>query len=353
MTAPRVALISLEPWDEVWRRNQHLSAQLVMQGLADRLLFVEPPAWRPAPLRRPMPKVTVVQPRRTVLKRAGGNTLVGTQLRLGALRRADLLWVNDPEVGAAAVRRGQPAVYDVTDDWREMASLPRIVRRIVRAEDRLAGTARTTVCSLELQSRWRARYGVEAPVINNGIDAAAWAAPSPRPLTGPGPHVGYVGTLHEERLDVDLTLELARHPAVGTLHLVGPHALDAQSHSRLAAEDKVELHGPVPAADVPSWMAALDMLLCPHRITPFTMSLDAIKSYEYLASGRPVVATPTSGFQHLRAPQLTVVGVEGFVEAVVATLASPPAAADRSVGSWAQRAREFAAAWPPLATAGG
>ena len=46
-------------------------------------------------------------------------------------------------------------------------------------------------------------------------------------------------------------------------------------------------------------MASADVLVCPHRVDSFTLSLDAIKSFEYVASGRPVVATPTSGFQAL------------------------------------------------------
>src|SRR4051812_30685158 len=60
VTPPRVALLSLEPWDEVWRRNQHLASQLVAQDLASHLVFVEPPALRPAPVRRPLPGITVV-----------------------------------------------------------------------------------------------------------------------------------------------------------------------------------------------------------------------------------------------------------------------------------------------------
>ena len=346
MEGPRVALISLESWDEVWRRNQHLTAQFVRQGLAAHVLFVEPPSPRPAPLRRPLPGVTVVQPRPLLLKRLGGKTLVGHTLRRTLLRRADVLWVNDPEVGVSAVSPGQPAFYDVTDDWREMAALPRIRRRLVTAEDELARSVATIVCSSVLQERWRDRYGVEAPVVNNGIDAEAWAHTSPRALAGPGPHVGYVGTIHEERLDVDLTLAVARSPRVGTLHLVGPLATDAESRRRLESEPKVRLTGAVPAAEVPSWLAALDVLLCPHKLTPFTLSLDAIKSYEYLASGRPVVATPSSGFQRLSAPQLRVVPIDRFVAEVEAVLRQPPASADRAVGSWAQRAREFRAAWP-------
>jgi teichuronic acid biosynthesis glycosyltransferase TuaH len=344
--APRVALLSLEPWDDVWRRNQHLCAQLIEQHLAEHILFVEPPAPRPQPPRRPVPGITVLTPQRRLPKRAAGNVVLGRLLRNGPLRRADLLWINDPEVGAAALRSGQPAVYDVTDDWRTAPAPVRAVRRIVRAENRLAGSATTVVCSGVLADRWQERYGVRAAVVTNGIDARAWAHVTPRPLDGAGPHVGYVGTLHAERIDVELTARLAMHPAVGTVHLVGPNVLDAASMARLEAAGTVRVHGPVPSSDVPSWTCAFDVLVCPHVVTPFTMSLDAIKSYEYLASGRPVVATPTSGFQRLTAPQLRVVEPYELVATVAQVLADPPTVVRQDVGSWARRAQEFRATWP-------
>src|SRR4051794_13181470 len=36
----RVVLLSLDPWDEVWRRNQHLAVRLVRLGLVESLVFV-------------------------------------------------------------------------------------------------------------------------------------------------------------------------------------------------------------------------------------------------------------------------------------------------------------------------
>ena len=37
-----VVLVSLEPWDDVWRRNQHLVVALLRQDPSLRVLFVEP-----------------------------------------------------------------------------------------------------------------------------------------------------------------------------------------------------------------------------------------------------------------------------------------------------------------------
>ena len=39
-----LVVVSLEAWDDVWRRNQHLVAGLLRSDPALRVLFVEPPA---------------------------------------------------------------------------------------------------------------------------------------------------------------------------------------------------------------------------------------------------------------------------------------------------------------------
>ncbi len=44
-------------------------------------------------------------------------------------------------------------------------------------------------------------------------------------------------------------------------------------------------------------MRAFDVCLTPHLVTPFTESLNPIKLWEYLAAGKPIVATPVAGFR--------------------------------------------------------
>lgn len=337
---PSVACISLEPWDETWRRNQHFSAQLVRQGLVRTLLFVEPPILgRLGRQFQPEPGIQVLRPTLLVPKRAGGLALVGRWLRFGALRGVDILWVNDPQLGVHCLGGRTEAVYDVTDDWRSFDQPQHIVRRIVEAEDRLALLARTIVCSDVLARRWQQRYLRSPPVVQNAVDLEAFRVAKPVALAGARPHFGYVGTLHAQRLDVPLLLDLA-DLTQGTVHLVGPDALDGISRNALEAHPRILLHPPVPAAAVPRWMKAMDVLLCPHLINEFTLSLDAIKSHEYLASGRPVVATPTSGFQNLTAEGVDVVPASRFAGAAAASSGSPPVTRTGLTG-WSDRTREF------------
>jgi glycosyltransferase involved in cell wall biosynthesis len=342
MTPPRVAVVSLEPWDQVWRRNQHLVAELLAQQLVGSVVFVEPPMAGRSEVRTPLPRVTAVRPPLALPRRTGGLSVVAAWLRRRWLHDVDVLWVNDPVLGVRCAGGVDRLLYDVTDDWRHSERPARLTRRLVAAEDRLAASAATVVCSDVLAQRWTQRYGVATTVVHNAAALPSYAQVSPVVLPGEGPHLGYVGTLHEDRLDIDLLLQVAASPRVGSVHLVGPDATSVSTRDRLATEASIHTHGAVPSDDVPSWLVAMDCLVLPHVVSEFTLSLDAIKAYEYLAAGKPIVATPTSGFQSLDAPGLYVVDADVFVAAVAESLDGPNGFS-RSVPTWADRAREFAA----------
>ena len=254
-------------------------------------------------------------PRRRIPKRLGGLRVSAFFLKRRVTRWCDTLWINDPTTGAWLSRHDR-VVYDVTDDWRTAQFTPREIIRLITAEDRLAKQAQTIVCSEVLHQRWKARYGVDSVIVRNAVDRAAIENALPRDLGRSGPHIGYVGTLHETRMDTDLVMRTAEAMQSGQLHLVGPDHLTERARSRLKAHPHVILHGSVPGSEVPSWLVAFDVLICPHIVTEFTLSLDAIKAYEYLATPRWVIATATSGFQSLRVAGLSVVGRAEFPEAV-------------------------------------
>jgi glycosyltransferase involved in cell wall biosynthesis len=179
-------------------------------------------------------------------------------------------------------------------------------------------------------------------VVKNAVDVASIRRARPLNLGGNGPHVGYVGTLHDERLDVAQVLKTAEELPIGRVHLVGPDSLSAVSRDRLLSNPRITLHGSVPASEVPSWLTAFDVLISPHVVSQFTLSLDAIKAYEYLATDRPVVATPTSGFQNLAVPGLFV-KTDDFADAV-RLAAERRESFQRDVPDWDDRAVQFAAA---------
>jgi glycosyltransferase involved in cell wall biosynthesis len=340
-----LVVTSLEAWDGVWRRNQHLVAGLLRRDPDLRVLFVEPAtdpihaalgAGQPRLGRglRQAPPVDGIRPGalwlleptkwlprrvdRRVDERWARQVLRATR----SMGMSDpLLWVNDPTGSLLVEATPWPSLYDITDDWTLADRAPAETERIVAQEHiLLARCDEVVVCSPALAASKGAHR--EVTLVPNGVDTAAYAVIRDRPADLPTGRVAvYVGTLHGDRLDLDLCAATARALAgSGHLVLVGPDALTPEQRGRLDVAGVVLL-GARPSEDVPAYVQHADVLVVPHVVTPFTDSLDPIKLYEYQASGRPVVSTPVAGFRDVDDPLVTVAGLETFTAAVVGLLA--------------------------------
>jgi len=345
-----LVVVSLEPWDEVWRRNQYLVTELMRADPALRVLFVEPPSdvtyaalrrTTPRPGRglRPGPdldgvgpsRLWLYEPTKTLPRRVAPHYDEHRASRiLRAARHAGLvrptLWINDAGV-APLLDAGLPVLYDVTDDWLAADRPPAERERLRRDESAMLSRAGSvTVCSPALAaSKGAERPAGASPVtlVTNGVDVERYRTPAPRPHDlPPGRTAVYVGTLHSDRLDVDLCVTTSEAmDGDGTLVLVGPVALGPDDVRRLH-EAGVVLLGPRPRDAVPAYLQHADLLVVPHVVDAFTDSLDPIKLYEYLAVGRPVVSTPVAGFRDA-GRTVDVAKGDGFADAVVAVVQAP------------------------------
>jgi glycosyltransferase involved in cell wall biosynthesis len=174
--------------------------------------------------------------------------------------------------------------------------------------------AEVVVCSPSLQRLKQAR---RVTLIPNAVDVELYRTPNSRPDDLPsGPYAVYVGTLHADRLDIDLCEATARAlGADGRLVLVGPELLSAHDRARLQTAGAVLL-GPRRHTTIPGYLQHAEVLVVPHLVNAFTESLDPIKAYEYAAVGRPVVTTPVAGFRELDEDRITVVEGVHFAAAV-------------------------------------
>lgn len=363
-----LVVVSLEPWDEVWRRNQHLVAGLLRQDPELRVLFVEPAidlvqavrlGVHPRPgrgLRRGpyLPGSTpgalwLLEPTKALPRRLDPGydarwavRVIRTAERLGFLRPT--LWVNDPSGAEVLERSGWPALYDITDDWLVAHRDAATHGRQVRQEDELMRRCiEVVVCSTGLSRTKSQRRPVT--LLQNAVDAEAVRIPRARPRDLPdGPVAVYVGTLHSDRLDVDLCAATgAALRGAGTLVLVGPNALTHDEDTRLAQGSVIRL-GAKDARDVPAYLQHADVLVVPHIVDDFTDSLDPIKLYEYRAVGRVVVCTPVSGFRDATSERTRVVDAADFPAAVrdaIPALDAFPTGADPDVPTWATRVEQM------------
>ena len=145
--------------------------------------------------------------------------------RVGSTR--PVLWINDPLAADLLRPTGWPALYDITDDWLLADRSPREHDRLVDSERYLLDHCRqVVVCSPRLLETKRAQ---NVTLIQNAVDVDAYLGDLPRPGDLPaGPVVLYVGTLHRDRLDVDLCVDARRVVAgTATFVLVGPVAARA------------------------------------------------------------------------------------------------------------------------------
>jgi len=358
-----LVVCSLEPWGTVQRRMQLMVRELMDLDPTVSVIYVEPAIDVPyalahgdvsGALRRPpasMPRLTVVRTRKWLPRVLGSfaDRSLARQVRRAVRDSGQgppVLWVNDSAYARLVGSTDWPAVYDVTDDWIA-ASVSKRARDRFEMDDALLvrSCGAVVVCSPDLA---RSR-GKDRPVelIPNGVDVDLFTTPVPRPADLPdGAVLLYPGTLHEDRLDVDLAVDLARSRPDASLVFVGPNALAPTSTALFDGVGNIVVLGARPYEEVPGYLQHADIVVIPHRITPFTESLDPIKAYECLAVGRPTVSTPVAGFRDLGEP-VRVVDRSKFVGAVGDLLDSAGGARlpsrSRPVATWQERARMFAA----------
>ncbi|WP_026752237.1 glycosyltransferase [Sediminibacterium sp. C3] len=108
----------------------------------------------------------------------------------------------------------------------------------------------------------------------------------------PGVKIGYVGALLGLRLDINILIRIAKSRPQWQLILVGPED-DLFKESELHQLSNVHFIGSKPPDDLPAFINSFDICLNPQVISQVTIGNYPRKIDEYLAMGKPVIATST------------------------------------------------------------
>lgn len=361
-------------WDGIWFPEKHIADRLTAYG---PVLWVDPPVSPLSPRRNPDVAASLSGPRLRLVRpglarltpvvlpgmRRPGMEVVTELLVRRALRSAvtqlhctvRAVVIACPDVLFGECGEQLRVVY-ATDDFVAGAALMGVgVAQVRRNERRLAEQADLVVgVSQSLVDHWSA-LGKSAVLVANGCDDSMFAtadeAPWPGDVDLPRPIAGFIGHLSDR---IDLTLLEAVASTGRSLLLVGPRqpTFEIGRMERLLGLPNVRWVGPKPFEALPSYMRVIDVGLTPYAGSDFNRASFPLKTLEYLAGGRGVVATDLPAVRWLDSPLITVASEPAeYAAAVLRALDEPrpPAlvAERRSLAgrhSWSARTAEFAAA---------
>lgn len=130
--------------------------------------------------------------------------------------------------------------------------------------------------------------GCEVEVFTNGIYSR-----KPEDLSGiKRPIIGYVGSLNSNRLDINIIEGIALNFPNYSIVLIGPEDETFRS-SNLHQLKNVYFGGEKRGEELPAYINAFDVCINPQLVNEITIGNYPRKIDEYLALGKPVVATKT------------------------------------------------------------
>lgn len=367
-----VVLCAANSYDGIKVADQHMAEQL---SRFVPVLYVDPPVSRVAlaqdkravrlvkdpGLRHEMPglvRITpLVQPfssRRGSL--AMSSALIRHHLRKtvaqlgGRVRAVISAWAQHDVFRACT---GASCIYWAQDDFVGGADLLGLNAGLLDTRERAVAAAANLIVAANpvVAETWRTR-GLKTVLIPYGVDVNAYRnvdqAPLPSDFTLSGPVAGFVGHINRR---IDLRLLEAVADRGWSLMMVGPRDPDFQPKrlDTLLRRPNVQWVGPKPFHLLPSYFRRIDAGLVPYCDSPFNLGSFPLKTLEYLAAGRAVVASDLPAIRWLDTDLISIASEPGdfanCVEQVMREGRSQALTARRqalaSRHSWASRAAEM------------
>lgn len=345
-----IICVSMTFWDAVWLSNHQYMKRLADAG--NRVLYVE----------RPVTLLSYLSPNQRVfvtgqLKRwwSGGlrqineNLYVGSPPPVSPLRfekpvnilnqmvRArwtrqmmkklgfhdPILWIYDPDAGQMIGKLGEKlTMYAITDDHPSMAQRSNRVDSMRAREHELITASDIVMTTTENLRDTKKPFNPNTFYVPHGIDSDHFAQalqpdlpPMPELADLKGAVIGVIGQINQ-RIDIVTMTELAaRHPE-WHLVFIGPVVRERVDVSGLESLPNVHFLGRKPASDLPRYLKSMSACLIPYLVDEHTLYMHPLKTLEYLAAGRPVIATPLPALEIYREYVRLESETERFIAAV-------------------------------------
>jgi glycosyltransferase involved in cell wall biosynthesis len=238
-------------------------------------------------------------------------------IRRRSLSGPRLVWFSQPLLGPLLGRlgeRGSILYYqDRYDAFTHVDGglLRRHLAMLARRCDVSVATAGALASDLKA-------LGVTATLLPHGVDIGRFAQPRAAPADLAGleqPLIGFVGLI-DTYLDLQAIRATADRLTRGTVVLVGGTNIDP----RPLAHPRIAMLGQRPYEDVPAYMQAFAVCILPFLDNRLNHGVNPIKLREYLAAGRPTVASDLPEMRPYASVLELAEGAERFPDRVISAL---------------------------------
>jgi glycosyltransferase involved in cell wall biosynthesis len=224
---------------------------------------------------------------------------------MSALRRAlkpfelerPLLWnALEPIMGEAVLGKFNEilSIYHCTDELTGFGTyspnLLELEKEVIRQSDLVITTSETL-------RQNKMPYNPHIEYVPNAADVDHFSKalqPLPEPVDLAGiahPRFGFIGQL-EYRFDTELVYQVAKARPDWHFVIIGQVQEGYGENPPLLKLPNVHPIGARPSKDLPAYLRALDVCLIPYKLDKLTAAIYPLKLHEYLAAGKPVLATP-------------------------------------------------------------
>jgi len=252
--------------------------------------------------------MSVYRPWYTWVNSALGRMRSAPSSQQAALRRAKLamdrmrpdgarrvLWLYKPEQGALAQAIPHEClVYECYDEYRADPAGGWTFAQIQALETEMLQAADIVFVTSQVLYEDRKQRHPNVHLVPNGVPyemfQSAKNQPPARDLATFGkPVVGYVGNCAAKLLDMELIDCLAGALPTYSFVFIGPFR-EGDVPNFLDTRPNVHFLGRRPYQSVPRYILGFDVAIIPMRLNDFTVPVDPLKAWEYLALGKPVVS---------------------------------------------------------------
>jgi glycosyltransferase involved in cell wall biosynthesis len=188
-------------------------------------------------------------------------------------------------------------IYQCMDD---MSQVEYTSRHGLNLENEIISRADLVLCTSRELTKLKSAYSHKVHFHPNAADFELFNKAATENLARPNDLppadkkiIGFTGSI-EYRTDTELLQKIALAHPDKIIFMVGPLQLEAKAENELRQLPNIQFAGARHIGQLPAYLQYFDCCIIPYRMNTLTASIYPLKVNEYLAAGKPVVATAFS-----------------------------------------------------------